>query len=648
MMSDGLREPREVHTIEEYRDELVAARLAALDNTYYLYLCAAPTGSGKSTADDVVITHPKMVGKKSLTLAPDHQNCQEIAYRRRAAGIPSTPYPLHSETNCVRWDEAEAILRLGLSAVAALCPECGYREDCPYYQEYKEAEECDHKIATLARGRVSLPVLTKDCSLLTTHEDTLDLFAPVISLSEFPRRDGQRPNIDREHPLLVVARIADQAAEVAANPNDRSSYRHLGGVARCLDREHHAAFETVDVTPPAGFRHEPPELNGDLYRAACDLCLVHPPPREAMQLAVMAALGKLRRLVVTINEVRGDGGEVRHYRTLVGVGKTNLQPGMTSILNDATADEQEIRAVTERDVRVITPRGELPLVHPVVQICPQYDILRERNIDHAADILRGILHDMPQYQRVGLITHSTLHEKVRAALGEPYAGRITLESYFGEGLSRGSNEWLGRCDVIIVFGTPRPGTPSIRERLIQTTKVRASRLRDEQTDWHRETWTGTTESGETLTVETPRYRDDDWHRAYCNIAKAQLKQAIGRGRGILPEGIPVYVVTTEDIGSGSILTQTPGRYLLADAHRFAPLNLPCVDVLRVLKELEAFSGSRAVKRGQICRALFGTDNNKAVERTKYLLNLLLEAGRVRRKGTRKGWYLPQGNFLPSR
>ena len=274
-----------------------------------------------------------------------------------------------------------------------------------------------------------------------------------------------------------------------------------------------------------------------------------------------------------------------------------------------------------------------------MQICPQFDITRERKVDHAADILRGILHELP-HPRVGLITHSTLHEKVRAALGEPYAGRITLESYFGEGLSRGSNEWLKRCDVIIVFGTPRPGTRSIRERLIQTTKVCAAMRTEERADWHRETWTGTTESGVTQEVETGRYRDEDWHRAYCNIAKAQLKQAIGRGRGILPDGIPVYVVSTEDIGSGSILTQTPGRYLLADTNHFLPLNHDCVKVLRVLEELGAVSGSRAVKRGQICRVLFGTDHSKATRQTMYLLNLLLDAERVRRKGAGKDGISP--------
>ena len=290
MWTEGVREPREVRTIEEYRDELFEARLATLDNTYYLFLCTATTGAGKDTADDKVITDPKMVGKKSLTLAPGHQNCQEIAARRRAAGIPSTPYPQHSEANCVRWDEAEAVLGLGLSAVAALCPKCEYREDCPYYQEYKAAEQCDHKIATLAHGRVSLPVLTKDCNYFSAHEDSLDLFAPVISLDELYRRDGQRPNIDQKRPLLVVARIADQAADNATDPNDRPFYRHMARIARCLDREFHAAFEPVDVTPLAGFRHEPKELNADLYRAACDLCLVHPPPREAMQLAVLAAL----------------------------------------------------------------------------------------------------------------------------------------------------------------------------------------------------------------------------------------------------------------------------------------------------------------------------------------------------------------------
>lgn len=631
MWNAGLREPREVHTIGECREELVQARLAALDNPYWVYLCRAQTGAGKSTADIAVIQRLIKEGKRSVTLAPNHQHCREIVEQRRKAGIASAAYPQLSEDTCQRYEEAKEVLALGLSAVAALCFDCPYQEGCPHHDQYEEAKTSNHKVATQPRGRVALPMLAKGCSYLSVHEDPIDLLAPTYSVGDWPRLEGKRPNIDREHPLLVVGRIADQAAASAAYPHDRGFYRHLGAAARYLDNEHHSAFETVKVELPTASPHEPSELHRDLYSAACDLSLAYRPPAEAMQLALRATQGKLRLLVVVMNEYLGKGSEAQLMRTLTGVGKTSLPFGVSVVISDHTADLEEIRTVTERGIRDITPRGVLPLVHPVLQVCPPYDVTRGRDKDHAADILRGVMHDLPQYHRVGLLTHQTLHRKVRATLGEPYASRITLESYFGDGLSRGSNEWLTQCDVLIILGTPRPGTPSIRERLVRLGKVHAARLTAEQANWHLATWTGTTESGETVEIESPRYRDEDWHQAYCAITKAQLKQAIGRGRGILPGGIPVYVVSTEDLGN--IMTQADGRYMLADAP-FAPLTTKDVETLQAL---EGTGAKDRRKTAEVARRLgFGTATTDLM-RTSRRLTRLLEACRVRRK--QRGWYL---------
>jgi hypothetical protein len=266
MWSEGLREPREVHTIEDYREELVLARLATLDNTYYLYLCTAQTGAGKSTADIDVIKRLDREGKKSVTLVPDHQNCQEIVAKRREAGIESAAYPKLCEETCERYEEVCAVRDLGLSAPEVLCKKCEYREGCPYQEERKEAKVSKHKVATHARGLVALPMLSKGCSYLSIHEDSIDLFARTYTLKDWSRQ-GQRPNIDKEHPLLVVSRIADQAAEAATDPDSRAFYRHMSRVARYLDTEHHAAYETCEVKLPQAFHHKPEELHRDLYDA---------------------------------------------------------------------------------------------------------------------------------------------------------------------------------------------------------------------------------------------------------------------------------------------------------------------------------------------------------------------------------------------
>jgi hypothetical protein len=568
--------------------------------------------------------------------------------QRRKAGIDSAAFPLLDETTCANYDEAEAVLELGLSPVAVLCPECPCRVGCPHDEQNREAKESAHKVATLARGRVSLPVLARGASCIICDEDPADMLAPTYALDDWVPAPGRRPNIDREHPLQVVARIAEQAAAVATGPNDRSFYRHLAAVARYLDREHHAAFETVEVKLPAPSEHTPPSLHSDLHQAVCDLGIErsHRPPADAMRLAILASQGKLRLLAVARNESLGNGGVRQMYNVLTGVGSTDL-PIIPTVICNATADLDEIRTLSGgiRPVRDMAPRGSLPLVKPVLQICPEYEVTRSRSLERAADDLRGIIHDLPQYPRVGLMTHSTHHEKIRLALGEPYASRITLEGYYGDGRSRGSNDWIAQCDVLILLGPPRPGSNSIRQHLLRLGLCRAANMTEEKADWHWANWTGTTEAGERKEIETGRYRDEDWHRAYCAITKTQIKQAIGRGRGILPEGIPVYVVTTEDIGDlgwGHRMMPTPGRIPIA-ASPFAPLRSEQEEVLRALLSLGATSGSKAVKTGKVCLELFGYMGTKdVVMRTNRRLTSLLEAGRVKRKGKRGGWFVPSG------
>jgi hypothetical protein len=310
---------------------------------------------------------------------------------------------------------------------------------------------------------------------------------------------------------------------------------------------------------------------------------------------------------------------------------------------DATADLEALAELSGRPVHVIVPPGQLPLVHPVVQICPTYDVTKGWDVFHAADFLRGIMHDLPQYKRVGLLTHKKFQDKIQAALGEHYASRITMQAYFGDGLSRGSNQWLDRCDALIILGTPRPGSPSIRQHLMRIGKVRAAFLKEDQADWHLAEWTGTTESGDTRLVKTGRYRNEDWHRAYSYICKSQLKHAIGRGRGILPQGIPVYLVSTEDM-SDRMRPPTGRPIPIADV-LFKPLDRAGLDVLRVL---EGTSAKNAMKTGQVCEALFRCTDPSSRNRTNYRLRWLERAGRVRRRKRRRGWYVtPAGTGSPN-
>jgi hypothetical protein len=115
--------------------------------------------------------------------------------------------------------------------------------------------------------------------------------------------------------------------------------------------------------------------------------------------------------------------------------------------------------------------------------------------------------------------------------------------------TRGSNEWIEECDCIVVLGTPRIPEPAIRERLIATGHPSAAgRDMEEWVQWGRDYWSGMTTDSRRVTVKTLAYRDHDWHHAYSSIVKAELVQAVGRGRSLCENGKPVVVVTRESIG----------------------------------------------------------------------------------------------------
>jgi hypothetical protein len=129
-----------------------------------------------------------------------------------------------------------------------------------------------------------------------------------------------------------------------------------------------------------------------------------------------------------------------------------------------------------------------------------------------------------------------------------------------------------------VFGTLRPGWGAVRQHLLRLGKFRAALLRPEVVEgkrvyagWGWDWWSGVTESGQRTTVRTWHYADPDAHHAYCSIAWAEMWQAVGRARAILPDGIPVYVYSTENLAPPSDGCDGYHGLPLLDAARFAPL-----------------------------------------------------------------------------
>jgi hypothetical protein len=159
-------------------------------------------------------------------------------------------------------------------------------------------------------------------------------------------------------------------------------------------------------------------------------------------------------------------------------------------------------------------------------------------------------------------------------------------------------------------------------------KKKAAALRREQAGWGPDWWGGERKSGSRVTVRTPHYRDHDWHAAYRSMVWAELVQAVGRGRAVMEQGIPVYIVSTENLAPGA---DDDGRngYPLAEEGTYGPLTDVQARVLGCLPR----GTERGKKTGEISAAL-GVSRQRAHE----VLVELEASGRARRIGDgKRGW-----------
>jgi hypothetical protein len=132
--------------------------------------------------------------------------------------------------------------------------------------------------------------------------------------------------------------------------------------------------------------------------------------------------------------------------------------------------------------------------------------------------------------------------------------------------------------------------------------------------------------------DPPHYRDHDWHAAYGSLVRAELVQAVGRGRGVLPDGAPVYAVTRENPAPADADDRRNG-YPVADPGRFAPLTDAQARVLGQLYRVVPGGRQPAVgKVPEMASAL-----RRSQQRVRALLGELRAAGRVQKVGQRGGW-----------
>jgi hypothetical protein len=388
----------------------------------------------------------------------------------------------------------------------------------------------------------------------------------------------------------------------------RAFYRQMEAIAKNLDRWLETARATRVLSLPEPAYLVPEDLDAHLWEVIGEKG--NPPAGDALRLVIMAAAGGIDQLCVLVEpKTAGEGFQ----RSIVAQWRTRLPDHAAVWINDANATRQELEALIGRQVQDRTPEGWLERKWPVLQI-PR-DVTKRTSPRRAAEVLRGILYDLPD-KRVGVITHQRLVDPLPDQLGDEFSRRVAKIEYFHGGESRGSNDWVGRCDALVVLGTPRVPPEAVRSHLYRLGKLRATILDLEAAGWAADWWSGVTESGRRRTVKTLYYRDHDWHEAYCPLVVRELRQALGRARSILAEGMPVYLVTTEELGE-----------TLADAP-FTPLTEVQT---RVLNRMRDAGGVRVLCTAPvIARSLRLTR-----QRVRNVLAELFKSRRVRRAG--KKW-----------
>ena len=518
-------------SLAEWRQDAAAAHQRAVAMPG-LHLDRSPTGSGKTHATTEAIRR----ADSSLVVLPTHANVIERVEEMQAAGIAAIPYPELSETTCQNYSEASRAQAAGLPVGKTVCIGCPHSSGCQYQLELASAGRASHRVATHER-LIRSPGAAKDCSVVVIDENPVAVLQPTLTASPA----GIEAVSDLAHRIMLRSMRNDDAAGALT-------------FARQMRDTAAAIAETFGgITEPGRYAVNlpisldiPDHWESVLWRAMQRHDAASDPGSTAMQLVTRAVTGQLDRLEVVVEKT--PGGQLNYLA--FAAWKTPLAADRVSYqLLDATAQAEDVAAAAGLPVSDITPDGHLPKAHPVIQI--PLSVTASTSAAKVAGIVRGLMDRHPQFQRWGLIG---FRKHIEAMLGEgadlldaDTRGLIAKHCYFWQGPDRASNDWHQVCDVVLVLGVPRPNPMTIRERLLMLGLDDAATMPDPV--WGDIHWQATTTEGGTVTVPGRGYHHQDWRRAHRSICQAQLLQAMGRARSIMPDGVPCLVVADEPTGA---------------------------------------------------------------------------------------------------
>jgi hypothetical protein len=581
---------------------------------------------------------------KALLIYPTHKNCREVEKDYTAAGINAATYPGRTTEdseeipqNCwnpdANWAEA-----IGLPVVKTICPSCQSRKKCQVYGYLgdliavanADVGLCTHKRAEFS----SLTKMSSGCSYVSIHEDPVEVLRPAVSLAE--------------QDLYLVQRIINRLVSDpdclnwfgnAMRTDDEGNRYEDEELAIRKDRQLQFCVHTIDMLDALIGEYEraekttkwlpkvvmkcPTGMERTLFIASRTAKAVF--QGQAWRFTLAAAAGQLQTAAIIVNKrfIAGGGQDNAYLVKAMSGFKDNLPaPGATTWFNDATSTRERLEGILGRQVHDMTPGGRIEFQKKRVQVLR--DITYRTTPGIFANIIRGVLADRPQFQRIGVICLSS-HIEVLKDLGDDFNHRIVKSTYFGSGEDRSSNDWYKQCDLIVIAGTPRIPPQAIGTYLVQVGEVDAA---CEEPPWGTLYWDGQTESGEAVRVKSRGYQDEAWRRAHRDLVRSQLVQAIGRGRGILEDGCEVLVVSTEECG-----------LVISDVGMEA-LNGTSTKVLKAIRDLtmenpkDYLLGFSIVSTRQVA-----SRTGLSVVRAREVLRGLERRGLVRKVGERGGWAL---------
>lgn len=577
----------------------------------------------------------------ALLLYPTHANCDEVCLKFQETYIDAKTYAprltkstKHHRQNC--WnEEADAAEKIGLPVATTVCLGCKERKRCEaggYLGNLAEARAATVAIATHTRAEMtSLQDLVEHRQYVSIHEDPLRLLRPSFQISYHDLEQAQKVlNFTLNHPYqldwFADHEVRDENGEWVTD-TQRKERREKIYDACCMLAElvdqlllsMQQAERTVRWSSGIVFKIPPGLTRTLFYCSNASKADFHDQPWRFL----LAAAERRLETITIVDPIRPAGPRTpEELAKRVAYGHAFNPPPDHAVVwfNDATLTREDLENVLRRPVTDLTPDGKVRRQKKAVQI-PR-DITRQTSHRIFVNLVQGILADRPQFQRVGLITHRPLLSALEQ-LESAFRNRIVRHSYFGSGEDRSSNTWQQECDLMLIVGTPRVPTIEVIQQLLQTRQDDAARQIPE---WGPVRWDGRTESGQAIRVNGRGYYDPIWRQAHQSLVRANLVQAIGRGRGILESGCEVVVVTTEECG----LPISDAACVPLNEHEaalLAQINQRTMDF-----SISSIKENSIVQTDELSRAV-----NLSLVRTRELLRSLERRGLIRKIGARGGW-----------